>query len=242
MRIEFITKKQWVKYATPPTPASHNMPDWWRGMPQQQGPTDGLREQASTIKRCVPFLDTLRTGYILPMQYDLLIGVNNQNGEAIVQWREGEWLIPRVEERNWNGFVNMETGKGLPGIEDVPNPHGFIMMNPWVVKTPPGYSCLFTSVLNSNSPLQFHSGIVNTDTYNDTVNFPFFIKNRYVGTLKKGTPIMQIIPFKRDEWEMEVRHEPTEEDMRNMEKVSSDITGMFHFGYRDNHGCPVKHT
>ena len=53
---------------------------------------------------------------------------------------------------------------------------------------------------------------------------------------------MQIIPFKRDEWEMEVRHEPTEEDMRNMEKVSSDITGMFHFGYRDNHGCPVKHT
>lgn len=242
MQIEFITKKEWVIHATAPSPASLNIPDWWRDMPQQQGEGEGLRDKPSTIKRCVPFLDTLRTGYILPMQYDLLVGINNETGEALVQWREGDWLVPRIEERPWNGFVNMETGKGLPGTEDVPNPHGFIMMNPWIVKTPPGYSCLFTSVLNSNIPIQFHSGIVNTDTYTECVNFPFFIKDRYVGTIKKGTPIMQVIPFKRDEWEMEVRHTPTQEDIEDMQKVSSDITSVFYSGYRDNHGCPVKHT
>ena len=32
------------------------------------------------------------------------------------------------------------------------------------------------------------------------INFPFFIKEGFTGLIPYGTPIVQIIPFKRDDW------------------------------------------
>ena len=240
MLIEFASVDGRYESLPQPVPTSSVIPDWWRQMPKTiRLDGDGIKPESPTVKACIPFLDTLRTGYVIPMWADLAIGLNNENGEALLQWRNQPW--PIADERHWGGFVNKENGVGLPGTEGVPNPNAFILSNPWQIKTPEGYSCLFTPVLNANLPLQFSSGIVNTDTYHNTINFPFFIKDRYVGVLKRGTPLIQIIPFKPDEWEHEVRA-MTDEDTMDLNRSRGNISTVFNSGYLENHGCPVRHT
>jgi hypothetical protein len=80
-------------------------------------------------------------------------------------------------------------------------------MNPWIIKTPKGYSCLFLPPLNNNDDrFSIIPGIVDTDTYNLEINFPFVIngdKYPQLNTvIKTGTPYVQIIPFKRESWKM----------------------------------------
>ena len=46
-------------------------------------------------------------------------------------------------------------------------------------------------------------GIVDTDTYTNPVNFPFQLNDpSFRGLIPAGTPICQVIPFRRDSWQM----------------------------------------
>jgi len=102
-------------------------------------------------------------------------------------------------------------------------------MNPWVIKTPPGYSCLFVSPLNNTDDrFSIISGIVETDTYEGEINFPIvFNGDKYPvlnTTLLKGTPYVQVIPFKRDNWVMETKE--------NKHKKSFDLKFfLYYFKY-----------
>jgi hypothetical protein len=48
------------------------------------------------------------------------------------------------------------------------------------------------------------TGIVDNDKVHLSGTFPFFVVDGYEGTIKAGTPYMQIIPFKREDWESEI--------------------------------------
>ena len=53
---------------------------------------------------------------------------------------------------------------------------------------------------SSSKPI---SGFVDTDDYVNVINFPFILKKRDEQFLiKKGDPMVQIIPFKRESWKM----------------------------------------
>ena len=71
--------------------------------------------------------------------------------------------------------------------------------NPWTIRTPPGWSCLFTAPLNhTNDVVQILAGVVDTDRYQAPVNFPFVtIAGDGTHVLEKGTPLVQVIPFQR---------------------------------------------
>jgi hypothetical protein len=44
-------------------------------------------------------------------------------------------------------------------------------------------------------------GVVDTDSYINVINFPFILRKRNEQfLLKKGDPIVQVIPFKRESW------------------------------------------
>lgn len=59
------------------------------------------------------------------------------------------------------------------------------------------------------------SGIVDTDSYDQRVNFPYIVngdKYPYIDELiKAGTPYVQVIPFKRQNWSMKVKSMNDEE-------------------------------
>jgi hypothetical protein len=96
---------------------------------------------------------------------------------------------------------------GSPLIEKNKNLPFYKILNPWKIKTPKGYSCLFVPPLNnSDDRFSIIPGIVDTDTFPMEINFPMTINgDKYpvlTTVIKKGTPYVQIIPFKRDKWKM----------------------------------------
>jgi hypothetical protein len=72
--------------------------------------------------------------------------------------------------------------------------------NPWTIRTPPGWSCLFAPPLNRPGGIvEVLSGVVDTDVYVAPVNLPFVaLAGDGVHTIAKGTPLAQVIPFRRD--------------------------------------------
>jgi len=78
-------------------------------------------------------------------------------------------------------------------------------MNPWSIKTKLGYSTLFVQPFHRESVFTILPGIVDTDTYIAPINFPMVINDpKFEGLIPKGTPIVQIIPFKRDSFKMKI--------------------------------------
>jgi hypothetical protein len=71
---------------------------------------------------------------------------------------------------------------------------------------PDGYSAIVMHPLNRvDLPFITMSGIVDFDKsiHAPIGNIPFFIKKGFEGTIPAGTPMFQIIPFKREDWNSE---------------------------------------
>ena len=193
-----------------PIPAKLNIPDWFKKLEHKR--------EYRTIKGCMPFLDTLTAGYILKLSQDFyfkynFINKDNQKGsEFQVGWHTYERSVLDIKGMNVNAGDPQYHPKGQLG-EDCPfhkknkDQSYFKILNPFVIKTPPGYSCLFVPILNNNDDrFQIIPGIVDTDTFDLPVNFPIIINgDRYPNLetiVKKGTPYAQVIPFKRDDWKI----------------------------------------
>tara|TARA_R100000329_G_scaffold119587_1_gene98576 strand:- start:1668 stop:2039 length:372 start_codon:yes stop_codon:yes gene_type:complete len=88
--------------------------------------------------------------------------------------------------------------------------------NPWIIKTPPGYSCLFLPPMsNHDDRFSIIPGIVDTDTFTSEINFPIVINGDKYKTLKtiikQETPYVQVIPFKRESWKMKIVKQNTQQ-------------------------------
>jgi len=222
-KIEFKTSKIALKVFSKedyPSPAKKNLPEWFKKL--QHNP-DNL-----TVKGCMPFFDALTAGYILKIPQDIRIHHKyneNKNENFSPQRFSFEKFFSLKYNINLNNQIEAhptEQLKGSPLIEKNNNLPFHKIMNPWTIKTPKGYSCLFVSLLNNEddrfSPL---AGIVDTDTYEKEINFPIVIncdKYKELDTiLKKGTPYVQIIPFKREKWKMSIKEITVlEKDVINM--------------------------
>ena len=67
--------------------------------------------------------------------------------------------------------------------------------------------------MHHDLPFSTFSGIVDTDKHPMCISFPFLIRKDFNGILKKGTPIAQCIPIKRENF---------------MAYVSSNIPSLFY--------------
>jgi hypothetical protein len=194
-----------------PIPTKLNIPEWYKKLEHTI--------LNKTIKGCMPFLDTLTSGYLLKMPQDFNVrhNVDNQNekGEVFKDSFQTFGLYdmsPQLNAKN----INLNSGldvhslkqlEGSPFIDKNKNLPFYKILNPWKIKTPKGYSCLFVSPLNnSDDRFSIIPGIVDTDTFPNEINFPIIINGDKYPVLetiiKKGTPYVQIIPFKRDSWKM----------------------------------------
>jgi hypothetical protein len=165
------------------------------------------------------FLDSLTAGYLLkmPKVFYLRHNVDNKNdkGETFKDSFQTFSLHenqPIIDAKciNLNSGINIHSIsqlEGSPLIEKNKNLPFYKIFNPWKIKTPKGYSCLFVPPLNnSDDRFSIIPAIVDTDTFPIEINFPIVINgDKYPileTTIKKGTPYVQIIPFKRNSWKM----------------------------------------
>ena len=164
------------EHIDPPTPASRNLPDWLKNL----------------AKKIIPNK--------MPITPE---GHANMTGKAcaplmdyknLFNW-QCEWDVVGTHDNRQYSKEGMPTG--YEGV--------FKWHNPWILKTPPGYSLWVTHPVNRyDLPFITMSGFVDTDQYDmSPINFPFFLKEDFEGTIKNGTPIAQVIPIKRDSWSLE---------------------------------------
>jgi hypothetical protein len=186
-KIEFLCHPDDIGVIAEPVPAKAAMPNWFKKLPPVNAEHVSAVNNGMTIKRCMPFLDALTTGWIIPLAATVRLEVSD-NGCTV----EAGWETDRV-------MVSNHEMHQIAGNPREPRPP-CKFHNYWTVKTPPGWSCLFVPPLNrTNGVVEVVSGVVDTDTYHSLINFPFIATAADgVYTLERGTPMVQVIPFRRD--------------------------------------------
>jgi hypothetical protein len=196
-KIKFVALTRYDSEVCPkPTPAINHLPDWWRDstpyIKSEKNPTGKKLmikdyESNASFKKCTPMLDLLGAGYIVTLWADVLIeefdiGVG-------LKWRVQK---PLFENQIMDGVAVPE------GYHE----NGFKFMNRWVPQLPKGYSALIIPpVGHPNGIFRPLPAIIDYDATPHPLFPPGFIKKDFNGILEKGTPMFQIIPFKRDNWE-----------------------------------------
>jgi len=188
-----------------PRPAGKMLPEWFKKLPRV--PEGEHKNHAGTVKRCVPVLDACTNGYIIPAWCDIHVIVKDEEQEDGTK-EPAVWVSTPTS-------MGMDNSIGTHSWEQVGNdcplknyPVGKVLLklnNPWVIETSPGWSVMFKSPPNHYNNIRLIEGVVDTDTYKRQVNFPFFWDGCVQGEfeIKKGDPLVHVIPFKRQKVEME---------------------------------------
>jgi hypothetical protein len=212
--IEFIAPQDYVDQKQDlPTPIKINIPDWFKKLNHSM--------EKRSIKGCIPFLETLTFGYSLYVPVDLKIHHNVTVKDKEGKIKKDSLFGCPLEKDVYNHGININYNgmdqsthsvrqvEGSPFVDKNKKLPFYKILNPWKIKTPAGYSCLFLPPLNNTDDrFSIIPGIVDTDSFDSEINFPIIIngdKYEVLDTvIKKGTPYVQIIPFKRDDWKMKI--------------------------------------
>lgn len=207
-----------------PLPAKKMLPKWFTKMPQFENNSKKFKlfpfnQTNATVKWCNPFLDSLTAGYVISLEYDVQVSIE-EDGPSFL-WNSGGELLVSSHSKNQ-----------IP-IELIPEGYcnqAFKFRNDWAIKTPKGYSALFVHPLNrTDLPFITLSGFVDTDDYNMPVNFPFILKADFEGIIPAGTPIAQIIPIKRESWNISIN----EFSLENIKNFSSKFRATIFRAYKN---------
>lgn len=197
MNIEFIPVENSGAGCIEPIPATKEIPKWFKKMPPLRrffNKDDENEKKDFTVKKCIPILDAFTTGYYLVTKYDSYWSLDEDGThECRCDAKLVEGDSKPITMHPYEQIRDIELG----GIY---NEYAYKFTSPYVIKTPPGYSCILTHPFNQVSPFLTLTGVVDTDSHPLAVQFPFLMIKNYEGVIKKGTPIVQIIPFKRDDW------------------------------------------
>lgn len=225
--VKFIPASQDVnKLLEIPKPASRFIPEWFKKSSKYINSDKLIVNDYATnigLKSCSSYLDSFINGYIVQLWQDIYVSVEEDT--INLSWTN----IP-------DPVIIRHPKQGI----EVPRPHGFHhqMFNwnlQWGVKLPSGYSSLMTHPLNRDDlPYRTLSGIVDSDKYIGEGKVPFFIKEGFEGIIPAGSPILQIIPIKREKWNSEKSENLIEERDRQQWSLRSKITGYYKSNFRSS--------
>jgi hypothetical protein len=198
-----------------PVPARTLTPQWYKDIPYYEGNNQYIHDIGNglTVKACVPFLDALNFGYFILTSED--IQVSQQFSEPRISWRQDP---EPIKARKNHEYLQQPLGCSKTQ---------FAWNLPYGIKLPKGYSALLTHPLNRNDlPFITSSGVID-DGVDWGGNISFWIKDNFEGIIPVGTPIVQIMPFKREGWQLEIR-----DDLINDAKLSGEKIKKYRAGYK----------
>ena len=158
-----------------PRPAKYFLPEWYKKIEEHD-------LKRPNIKGCMPFLDGISAGYIIPLPIDISLDFNKYND--IIKKYDLFCKFSADNHRGTKEYCNsLNINYGMVEahtIEQVGGEDSFIakknknlpilkILNPWTIRTPPGYSCLFMSpVLNQNDYFYAISAIIESICINNS--------------------------------------------------------------------------
>ncbi len=214
-KIQFIANSKYgFDTQLKPYPAIKSVPDWWKNTgiydnkiyEKENKLIMHTKNPNWSFKKCTPMLDAIGSGYIIPLWADVLVSIRD----------DGYYI-------NWKTEASVFELHGR-SASDVPPPVGYVntvfkYLNTWIPITPKGYSCLITSPFGYRDlPVMAIPAIIDTDKSLLELVPPMWIKEGFEGVIEKGTPLVQITPFKRESWESEFSFIEEEEHKKNLDK------------------------
>lgn len=212
---KFKSYRPWLNKgsASVPTPTQNSIPNWYKDadrfakMPNgeywkatkevcpvaKDGTVDDYGK-VPTWKACPAILDAFLTGYVFKTPCDITF-TKNAFGK----------IEAKVKDPKCRDFITPR----MP-MPQFKHPKGFYQehfawMPDWGLELPEGYSALFMTPMNRfDLPFINTTGIVDSDKVEILGSFPFFIVEGWEGTLPAGTPYLQVLPFKRENWDHDI--------------------------------------
>lgn len=176
-------------------PAKHYYPNWLKEFPNTAINESGVK--VGTATQCMPFTDSFITGYIQELICDveiLNLGKSKTN-EDILSYRWAGSIRPIKSRSEENGSPNLFpkfTGYYRCDLQ---------WLSHWEPHTPKGYSTFYSHPFNRpDLPFYTMNGIIDTDNWPLSGPIPFLVKEGFEGVIPAGTPIYQILFFKREHW------------------------------------------
>lgn len=239
-RMRFIPKNDYAaEHCQPPIPARAIVPDWYKAAEMFIDHETGLatKEKSSKntggLKSCMPFLDTIVSGYFITTWHDLYVRTTDVVEEFYLVEKNpytGEYQrlenVPEVMISERTGDIG----------HTMPRPAGYcenhmVLSGVWGIRLPRKWSVLMTHPLNRYElPFFTSSGIIDADEWWPSGNIPFFFKKDFDGIIPAGTPMVQIIPIKRSSWTSYVSHLSNTRNQYMGQKARSVPVGW----YRNN--------
>ncbi len=226
-KIEFVTAYPDIAIAFPePTPATKGIPEWYKKQPSHMDGDSSIvnGQMRLTVKKCQAVFDAMSVGYLLRMPTDIYI--DTTDGKQ-------QFDLPSDCRAYQSRLIATHTNEQVSEMkwdEDLYVRHILRIHPTWLVRTPKGYSTLFTQPMHQDpSPIFAVSAIIDTDNFMSDGHLSFFVKKGFKGIIKQGSPLIQVIPFKRDDWEMEV---DSKYDTKIIEAQRLAVRSVFQNGYK----------
>lgn len=193
--VNFWTHEKEVEFSVPiPSPAKKEVPQWYKSLPRFfEGSKQEINDRGSDnlgVKACIPFYDAMTAGYVIKLHCDIYVSLD-QYGKQVIQWKSTSKPL---------------TARPETAANQVPQIDGFTsFMFAWEILyhyiLPRGYSAIVTQPMNRyDLPFITTSAIVDGDRGIGPGAVAFALNEKFTGIIKAGTPIIQVIPFKRKSW------------------------------------------
>lgn len=222
-----LLNEKMPKIAIEPEKVTAQIPEWYKHQPSTMNdvkyPT--LNQLPNTVKKCQAVFDAMTAGYLLKTPCDLFIDTTVTPVD--IQFpQQLEFIRHIILSMHPNAQVSH-----LPIDENIYLPDLLRIHPLWLVGTEEGYSTLFTAPMHSEVlPIVAVPAIIDTDKFYSDGHLSFFLKKGFKGIVKKGTPMVQVIPFKREHW----THEIVETDDDMLKEQRAVVRSQFANAYRNN--------
>lgn len=216
-------------FAPAPVPALKTVPSWYKIQPGSYDDSVhyAMGSAPSTIKRCMPIFDAMTAGYNILTPCDIYVDARDPEKliysvpNALGEIRSKIFASHAPEQYSYYPIDSSRYHKHLLRIHPL-----------WVATTEKGYSCLMTQPIHQDaSPIVAFSGIIDTDSFMSDGHMSFLVEKGFNGIIKQGTPLIQVIPFKREAWESEIAKAEDRERIKS--RQTPTLRSSFVNGYKN---------
>jgi hypothetical protein len=189
------------QFSPEPVPASKMVPEWYRKQPsivKNDNAYIGGGVDA-TIKKCMAIFDAITMGYLILAPCDIYVDATDPEKLSysvpmkIKQFQSDLFAVHSFDQYDHYPLDNSIYHKQLLRIFPF-----------WSVETQKGYSSMYMQPLHRELDTQAIPGIIDTDKFVSEGHMSFLIKKGFKGVIKQGTPLIQVVPFKRESWTSKV--------------------------------------
>jgi hypothetical protein len=218
--ITFATSDRETLEMFPVLPASKLIPEWFKDMPVEvDAYMDVVVPHTPTVKRCMPVLDYLTTGYIIRASHEIQIKKEVD---------EHFFNSFRFRSRENHKVVAKHPHQQAQFSYDGEKSHYLKINQPWYIKTPPGYSVMiFDPFYHFRKEFKIFPGVVDTDKHDEVIGLVALVKEKEF-IIKPGDPLVVVFPFKRNDWTMNTEFRDNEYEKSSFKyRLSTYWAGLY---------------